>query len=74
MSDYRTMTDKELHEYYITLKVALGEYGHTENLVNAYVSCTTEIACRYFDEKGLFNRKAREELLKDLIYNTTSGN
>lgn len=67
MSEYRNMTDQELHEQYITLKVALKEYGYTENLVNAYISCTTEIACRYFDEKGIYDRKAREELVKRMI-------
>lgn len=49
------------------LKVALSEAGHTENIVNAYISCTTEICMRYFDEHGLIDRKAREELLKDYV-------
>lgn len=64
---FADMPDKELYEHYLTIKVALGEHGHTENLINAYVSCTTEIACRYFDEKGLFDRKAREELLSRIL-------
>ena len=64
--DFSVLPDEELYQNYITIKVALGEHGRTENLVNAYISCTTEIACRYFDEKGLYNRKAKEELLSHI--------
>ncbi len=62
----KDLTDKQLLEKYGCLKVALSENGHTENVVNAYISCTTEICMRYFDEHGLIDRKAREELLKDV--------
>ena len=65
--DFSNLPDQELYENYLTIKTAFVECGCNENLVNAYISCTTEIACRYFDEKGLYNRKAREELLSHIL-------
>lgn len=62
----KKLTDKQLLEKYGCLKVALSENGQTENIINAYISCTTEICMRYFDEHGLIDRKAREELLKEV--------
>lgn len=59
--------DKELLEKYLTIKIALDEYGHTENIVNAYISCANEIVLRYFDEKGLIDRQARKELIESLM-------
>lgn len=56
------MTDQELLEQYMGLKVALSEYGFTENVVNAYIATSTEICMKYFDERGLVNLKAREKL------------
>ena len=56
------MTDQELLEQYMGLKVALSEYGFTENVVNAYIATSTEICMKYFDERGLVNLKARQKL------------
>ena len=56
------MTDQELLEQYRGLKVALSEYGFTENVVNAYIATSTEICMKYFDERGLVNLKARQKL------------
>lgn len=67
MSECENMTDQDLLERYMGLKVALSEHGHTENIVNAYISCTTEICMRYFDDRKLVNREARKELLKKYL-------
>ena len=56
------MTDQELLEQYMGLKVALSEYGFTENVVNAYIATSTEICMKDFDERGLVNLKARQKL------------
>lgn len=69
MGECDVMTDKELFERYIELKVALSEYGYTENIINAYLSCTTEICMRYFNDKDFVDREARKELMRDLGVN-----
>lgn len=65
----KNLTDKELMERYLGIKVALSEIGHTENLIKAYISCTEEISMRYFDEHGLIDIKSREELVKSINAN-----
>ena len=67
MSKYESMTDQELHERYIAAKVALHECWHTEQLINAYISITTEICLRYFDERGLENRENRKKIIDDIL-------
>ena len=63
------MTDQQLLERYMGLKVALSEYGLTENVVNAYIATSTEICMKYFDERGLVDLTAREKLRRQLEEN-----
>lgn len=63
------MTDQQLLERYMGLKVALSEYGLTENVVNAYIATSTEICMKYFDERGLVDLAAREKLRRQLEEN-----
>lgn len=60
------MTDQELLERYMGLKVLLSEHGKTENIVDAYITCTTEICMRYFADHGLVDRKAREKIKEEI--------
>lgn len=60
------MTDQQLLEHYMGLKVALSEYGFDEKVVNAYIATSTEICMKYFDERGLVDLEAREKLRRQL--------
>ena len=60
------MTDRELLERYMGLKVLMAEQGRTENIVDAYITCTTEICMKYFDERGLADLGAREKIRRQL--------
>ena len=64
-----SMTDQQLLERYMGLKVALSEYGLTENVVNAYIATSTEICMKYFDERRLVDLAAREKLRRQLEEN-----
>ena len=48
------------------LKVLMAEQGRTENIVDAYITCTTEICMKYFDERGLADLGAREKIRRQL--------
>ena len=60
------MTDRELLERYMGLKVLMAEQGRTENIVDAYITCTTEICMRSFADHGLVDRKAREKIKEEI--------
>lgn len=61
------MSDNQLHESYCTLKVALKEVGNKEKIMSAFADCSTEIARRYFDSKGITDTKFRKEFVENMI-------
>lgn len=73
MTNLKNLTNQELLERFAGLKVALVEQGHTENVVSAYITCTTEICMRYFNEHGLVDQEAREELLQEEFQKVAAG-
>lgn len=68
MINYREMTDKELFEFYSALKTQLHliNYETDKKLIGSYLSCTSEIAMRYFDEHRIIDRRARDELISNI--------
>ena len=66
MMEFRNMSDTELHATFVAIKGVIDECGMHEKSMKEYMQISTEIALRYFNEKGLYDRKARDELMKQI--------
>lgn len=64
--NYRNMSDAELYATFMAIKGVIDECGMHEKSMKEYMQISTEIALRYFNEKGLYDRKARDELMKQI--------
>ena len=64
--DFKAMSDAELYTSYITVKGVINECGRHEKSGKVYDLLTTEIANRYFSEKGLIDLEARAKMLTEL--------
>lgn len=67
---FERMTDAELYATFMAIKGVINECGMHEKSMKEYMQISTEIALRYFDEKGLYDRKARDELMKQILDQT----
>ena len=64
--DFKNMTDEELLQMYRDVKGVINECGRHEKSGKVYDLLTTEIANRYFSEKGLIDLEARAKMLTEL--------